>query len=60
MSDIKLIQRIQETAKALAKARVENNEELIEQLDDELYELEDQLEKLEDEEYDERHGHEWY
>lgn len=60
MSDIKLIQRIRETAKALQAARDAGNEEEIERLEDELYYLEDELEAIDQDEYNDKHQHGWY
>lgn len=60
MSDIKLLQRIRETAKALQNARDEDDLDLIEQLEDELFELEDELEKEQQNDYLDKHQHGWY
>lgn len=60
MSTIKLVQRIMEASKALQNARDAQDEELIEELEDELYELEEELENEQEQEYDENHGHGWY
>lgn len=60
MSNIKLIQRIRETAMALQNARDVGDTEEVERLEDELYELEEQLEEDEDNEYQDKHQHGWY
>lgn len=60
MSIIKLIQRIKETSQALQHASDIHNEELVETLEDELYELEEELEEEQKFEYDDNHTHGWY
>ena len=60
MSIIKLVQRIKELSKALQNAHDANDVDLIESLEDELYELEEELENEQEQEYDENHGHGWY
>lgn len=59
MSAIKLIQRIQAVAKELQGAREAEDLELIETLEDELFNLEEQLEEEQQSEYDEKHQHGW-
>ena len=59
MSNIKLIQRIRETAKALQKARETEDQDAIEALEDELYELEEELEEMQANEYSDKHQHGW-
>ncbi len=60
MSNIKLIQRIRETAKALQNARDAGDQDAIEELEDELYALEEELEDEQQSEYDDKHQHGWY
>ena len=60
MTDIKLIQRIRETAKALQAARNADDIDEIERLEDELYYLEEELEAAAQDEYNDRHQHDWY
>jgi hypothetical protein len=59
MSNIKLIQRIQEASKALQQAYDAGDEELAEELEDELFELEEILEEEEEIQYENRHQHGW-
>jgi len=59
MSINKLVQRIKELSKALQNAHDDGDEELIEILEDELYELEEELENEQASEYDENHTHGW-
>lgn len=60
MSITKLIQRIKESAAALQNARDAGDQDLIETLEDELYELEEELEDEQKNEYDDNHTHGWY
>lgn len=60
MSNIKLIQRIRETAKALQHARDADDKDAVEALEDELYALEEELEDEQQDEYDDKHQHGWY
>lgn len=60
MSNIKLIQRIRETAKALQTARDAGDEEAVEVLEDELYELEEELDGEQQDDYNDKHQHGWY
>lgn len=60
MSNIKLIQRIRETAKALQNARDAGDQDAVEALEDELYALEEELEDEQQNEYDDKHQHGWY
>lgn len=60
MSNIKLIQRIRETAKALQNARDAGDQDAIEELEDELYALEEELEDEQQNEYDDKRQHGWY
>lgn len=60
MSITKLVQRIKETSQALQHARDLHDVELIETLEDELYELEEQLEDEQDDDYADKHSHRWY
>ena len=60
MSNIKLIQRIRETAKALQNARDAGDQDAIEELEDELYTLEEELEDEQQNEYDDKHQNGWY
>lgn len=60
MSNIKLIQRIRETAKALQNARDAGDQDAIEELEDELYALEEELEDKQQNEYDDKRQHGWY
>ncbi len=60
MSINKLVQRIKELSKALQNAHDAGDVELIETLEDELYELEEELENEQASEYDEKHTHGWY
>lgn len=59
MSNIKLLQRIRETAKALQTARDDNDIEEIERLEDELYDLEEELETQQQNDYLDKHQHGW-
>lgn len=59
MSVTRLIQRIRETTKELQRARDLNDQELVERLEDELYDLEDELEEAQQNEYDDHHNKEW-
>ncbi len=59
MSNIKLIQRIQEASKALQQAYDVGDEQLAEELEDELFELEEILEEEEEIQYENRHQHGW-
>lgn len=60
MTDIKLIQRIRETAKALQAARDADDIDEIERLEDELYYLEEELEAVDQDDYNDKHQHGWY
>lgn len=60
MTDIKLIQRIRETAKALQAAREADDIDEIERLEDELYYLEEELEAVDQDDYNDKHQHGWY
>lgn len=60
MSNIKLLQRIRETAKALQSARDAEDQDAVEALEDELYELEEELENEQNNDYLDKHQHGWY
>lgn len=60
MTDIKLIQRIRETAKALQAARDADDIDEIERLEDELYYLEEELEAVDQDDYNDKRQHGWY
>lgn len=59
MNSLKLIQRIQDASKALQRAYDNDDVELAEELEDELFELEEMLEEEEEIEYENRHQHGW-
>lgn len=60
MSNIKLIQRIRETAKALQNARDAGDQDAVDALEDELYELEEELEDGQQDDYNDKHQHGWH
>lgn len=59
MSQINLLQRIAQLTAALVDAREGDDEDLIAELEEELYELESELESEEESEYANRHQHGW-
>lgn len=60
MSDIKLIQRIRETAQALQNAKDVDDAETVETLEDLLYDLEEELAEQQKNEYETNRCHGWY
>jgi hypothetical protein len=59
MSEFKLMQLISKTTRALQSAREAGDEDLIADLEDELYELEGELEDLQHYEAEENGNHRW-
>lgn len=60
MSNIKLIQQIRDKAAALQQAHKDGDQELIETLEDELFDLEEELEDETNQEYDDHHNQRWH
>ena len=60
MSNIKLIQQIRDKALALQQAHKDDDQELIEILEDQLFDLEEQLEDETNLEYDDLHNQKWH
>lgn len=59
MSQVRLLQRIQEVSKSLKAAHEYGDTHLIEQYEDELLELQEQLEEEEDFDYESKHNKNW-
>lgn len=59
MSVINLIQQIREVSLALEHARNQHDEELIEELEDKLFDLQEALEMEEEMEYSAKHNKQW-